>query len=86
MHRSHEIAAHHGIIVIVLNCFEQGRVPDIDISVTGSREFVRVGYYVNNEYDSEELTQDPPAKPIIERIRRNILAEKPRVTRFAIKW
>jgi hypothetical protein len=42
LHRSHEIAAHHGIIVIVLNCFEQGRVPDIDISVTGSREFVRV--------------------------------------------
>jgi hypothetical protein len=23
---------------------------------------------------------------MIERIRRNILAEKPRVTRFAIKW
>jgi len=50
------------------------------------REFVRVGYYVNNEYDSEELNADPPAKPIIERVRRNVLAEKPRVTRFAIKW
>jgi histone chaperone ASF1 len=50
------------------------------------REFVRVGYYVNNEYDSEELNADPPAKPILERVRRNVLAEKPRVTRFAIKW
>lgn len=50
------------------------------------REFVRVGYYVNNEYDSEELAADPPAKPDIDRVKRSILAEKPRVTRFAIKW
>lgn len=50
------------------------------------REFVRVGYYVNNEYVDEALNADPPAKPIIEKVRRNILAEKPRVTRFAIKW
>ncbi|KAI9370098.1 histone chaperone [Aspergillus egyptiacus] len=63
-----------GVTVILLTCSYDGR------------EFVRVGYYVNNEYDSEELTAEPPAKPIIERIRRNILAEKPRVTRFAIKW
>ncbi|KAE8382594.1 histone chaperone asf1 [Aspergillus bertholletiae] len=63
-----------GVTVILLTCSYDGR------------EFVRVGYYVNNEYDSEDLSQEPPAKPIIERIRRNILAEKPRVTRFAIKW
>jgi len=47
---------------------------------------VRVGYYVNNEYDSEELNADPPAKPLLDRVKRNVLAEKPRVTRFAIKW
>ncbi|KAL3475028.1 histone chaperone asf1 [Aspergillus californicus] len=63
-----------GVTVILLTCSYDGR------------EFVRVGYYVNNEYDSEELTAEPPAKPVIERIRRNVLAEKPRVTRFAIKW
>ncbi|KAJ5135602.1 uncharacterized protein N7515_004880 [Penicillium bovifimosum] len=63
-----------GVTVILLTCSYDGR------------EFVRVGYYVNNEYDSEELAAEPPAKPIIERIRRNVLAEKPRVTRFAIKW
>ena len=51
-----------------------------------NREFVRVGYYVNNEYDSDELNADPPAKPLLDRVRRNVLAEKPRVTRFAIKW
>ncbi|KAL0939563.1 histone chaperone asf1 [Colletotrichum truncatum] len=63
-----------GVTVILLTCAYDGR------------EFVRVGYYVNNEYDSEELNAEPPSKPIIERVRRNILAEKPRVTRFAIKW
>jgi histone chaperone ASF1 len=63
-----------GVTVILLTCSYDGR------------EFVRVGYYVNNEYDNEELATDPPSKPIIERIRRNVLAEKPRVTRFAIKW
>ncbi|KAJ5717526.1 hypothetical protein N7493_005366 [Penicillium malachiteum] len=63
-----------GVTVILLTCSYDGR------------EFVRVGYYVNNEYDSEELIADPPAKPAIDRIRRNVLAEKPRVTRFAIKW
>ena len=63
-----------GVTVILLTC------------AYDEREFVRVGYYVNNEYDSDELIADPPAKPIIDRIRRNVLAEKPRVTRFAIKW
>ncbi|KAK6464413.1 Asf1 protein [Scheffersomyces coipomensis] len=50
------------------------------------REFVRVGYYVNNEYDSEELRENPPAKVQVEHVIRNILAEKPRVTRFNIVW
>ena len=63
-----------GVTVILLTCSYDGR------------EFVRVGYYVNNEYDSEELNAEPPAKPVIERVKRNVLAEKPRVTRFAIKW
>ena len=63
-----------GVTVILLTCSYD------------NREFVRVGYYVNNEYDSEELNAEPPSKPIIERVRRNVLAEKPRVTRFAIKW
>lgn len=63
-----------GVTVILLTCSYDGR------------EFVRVGYYVNNEYDSEELAADPPAKPQTDHIRRSVLAEKPRVTRFAIKW
>ncbi|KAL8376026.1 hypothetical protein RB595_007234 [Gaeumannomyces hyphopodioides] len=63
-----------GVTVILLTCRYDGR------------EFVRVGYYVNHEYETDELNADPPAKPIIEKVRRNILSEKPRVTRFAIKW
>ncbi|KAI0165270.1 histone deposition protein Asf1 [Hypoxylon sp. FL1284] len=63
-----------GVTVVLLTCSYDGR------------EFVRVGYYVNNEYESAELNADPPAKPIIEKIQRNILGDKPRVTRFAIKW
>ncbi|TID14306.1 Histone chaperone asf1 [Venturia nashicola] len=63
-----------GVTVILLTCSYDGR------------EFVRVGYYVNNEYTDEALAESPPSKPVIEKIRRNILAEKPRVTRFAIKW
>ena len=50
------------------------------------REFVRVGYYVYNEYDLEELRENPPAKVQVEHVVRNILAEKPRVTRFNIVW
>ena len=63
-----------GVTVILLTCSYD------------EREFVRVGYYVNNEYTDEALANDPPAKPVLEKIRRSILAEKPRVTRFAIKW
>ncbi len=63
-----------GVTVILLTCSYDGR------------EFVRVGYYVNNEYMDEKLAAEPPSKPVIDKIRRNILAEKPRVTRFAIKW
>ncbi|QIX00510.1 hypothetical protein AMS68_006027 [Peltaster fructicola] len=63
-----------GVTVILLSCSYD------------NREFVRVGYYVNNEYNDEALINDPPAKPVIEKVRRNILAEKPRVTRLAIKW
>jgi len=50
------------------------------------QEFVRVGYYVNNEYLDEELKENPPERPIIEKLYRNILADKPRVTRKPIKW
>ncbi|CAG8738666.1 18542_t:CDS:2, partial [Acaulospora morrowiae] len=50
------------------------------------QEFVRVGYYVNNEYLDEELRENPPSTVVLEKLYRNILADKPRVTRRPIKW
>ncbi|KAK9765273.1 Histone chaperone asf1 [Basidiobolus ranarum] len=63
-----------GVTVILLTCSYK------------EREFVRVGYYVNNEYMDEELKENPPEKVEFDKLYRNILAEKPRVTRFPISW
>jgi histone chaperone ASF1 len=65
------------------------------------REFVRVGYYVNNEYHNPDAppppppptdgSEPPPPPPLpnpvpLEHIQRQILADKPRVTKFPISW
>ncbi|RKP39039.1 histone chaperone ASF1A-like protein [Dimargaris cristalligena] len=63
-----------GVTVVILTCSYKGE------------EFVRVGYYVNNEYIDEELKENPPATVQFDKIHRNILVEKPRVTRFNIHW
>eukprot|EP00301_Raphidiophrys_heterophryoidea_P018588 c3587_g1_i1.p1 GENE.c3587_g1_i1~~c3587_g1_i1.p1 ORF type:complete len:248 (-),score=62.24 c3587_g1_i1:174-863(-) len=51
-----------------------------------SKEFIRVGYYVANEYTDPELKENPPAVPVIEKIQRHILADQPRVTKWQICW
>jgi len=48
-------------------------------------EFVRVGYFVNNDYSEPELKDNPPSVPQFDKMTRNIL-EEPRVTRFKIDW
>jgi len=63
-----------GVTIILLTCSYK------------NQEFLRVGYYVNNEYEDEALREDPPAAPVIDKLARNILADKPRVTRFPINW
>lgn len=50
------------------------------------QEFVRVGYFINNDYTDPELKEVPPPKPLFDQLTRNILATKPRVTRFKINW
>ena len=47
---------------------------------------MRVGYYVNNEYEDQEMRDNPPEKVDLTKIVRNILSEKPRVTRVPIRW
>lgn len=63
-----------GVTVLLLTCSYVGQ------------EFIRVGYYVNNDYDDEQLREEPPPKVLIDRIQRNILADKPRVTKFPINF
>lgn len=63
-----------GVTVILLTCSYR------------SQEFIRVGYYVSNEYQDPELQENPPEQPIFEKLTRNILASNPRVTKFKINW
>ncbi|XP_074641826.1 histone chaperone asf1b-B-like [Tubulanus polymorphus] len=63
-----------GVTVILLTCSFRGK------------EFIRVGYYVNNEYADPEMKENPPDKPDFQKLQRNILATCPRVTRFKIDW
>ncbi|XP_076926908.1 putative histone chaperone ASF1A [Bidens hawaiensis] len=63
-----------GVTVLLLTCSYLGQ------------EFVRVGYYVNNDYEDEQLREEPPQKVLIDKIQRNILADKPRVTKFPINF
>lgn len=58
------------------------------------QEFIRVGYYVNNEipgYNPVEAQSNPELPQLnphehIARVQRHILADQPRVTRHEIAW
>lgn len=63
-----------GVTVVLLTCSYR------------SQEFIRVGYYVNNEYSEPEMKENPPLEPDYSKLQRNILATCPRVTRFKIDW
>ncbi|KAI3835643.1 hypothetical protein MKW98_018389 [Papaver atlanticum] len=63
-----------GVTVLLLTCSYVGQ------------EFLRVGYYVNNDYEDEQLREEPPQKVLIDKVQRNILADKPRVTKFPISF
>lgn len=63
-----------GVTVLLLTCSYIGQ------------EFIRVGYYVNNDYEDEHLREEPPPKVLIDKIQRNILSDKPRVTKFPINF
>ncbi|KAK8864246.1 histone chaperone ASF1 [Kwoniella newhampshirensis] len=50
------------------------------------KEFVRVGYYVNTYYEEEEWKENPPPVVQWDKLHRNVLIEKPKVTRFQNPW
>ncbi|RYR49282.1 hypothetical protein Ahy_A07g035693 [Arachis hypogaea] len=45
-----------GVTVLLLTCSYLGQ------------EFIRVGYYVNNDYDDEQLREEPPPKVLVDRV------------------
>ena len=47
---------------------------------------MRVGYYVNNEYEDAELKDNPPSEPLFDKLIRTIATDQPRVTKFKIIW
>ena len=52
-----------------------------------TKEFIRVGYYVNNSLrDPVPEGEEPPKSVDPKDIVRTLLADKPRVTRFPIEW
>ena len=63
-----------GVTVVLVTCSYE------------DNEFIRVGYYVNNFYPDAELEAAHPNPHRIDLMRREILAQKPRVTRFPINW
>ena len=48
------------------------------------KEFYRIGYYVYNYYTDEKLKASDPIVPIISKIERRIIEDKPRITIFNI--
>jgi histone chaperone ASF1 len=62
-----------GVTVVLITCSYK------------EQEFVRIGYYINNEYESEELRENPPDTPQIPQLRR-LVCLNPRVTRMQINW
>lgn len=63
-----------GVTVVLLTCLYK------------NQEFIRVGYFINNEYADPEMRENPPSPPQFDQVTRNILASEPRVTRFKINW
>jgi len=51
-----------------------------------NQEFVRVGWYVHNVYMDQELQDNPPDVPDLDKMVRYVIADEPRVTRFLIDW
>jgi len=63
-----------GVTVVLLTCSYRGA------------EFIRIGYYVSNDYTEPELKETNPSPPQWGKLQRNILATNPRVTKFKINW
>lgn len=50
------------------------------------QEFINMGWFVANEYTEEELKENPPSQPLIEKLSRKVETEDLRITTFPIRW
>eukprot|EP00037_Helgoeca_nana_P017000 m.160475 g.160475 ORF g.160475 m.160475 type:complete len:229 (-) comp23790_c0_seq1:1373-2059(-) len=67
-----------GVTVVLITCSYK------------QQEFVRIGYYVNNDFSDPEMKENPPmgmsSETMVQHLGRIILHDKPRVTRYTIDW
>lgn len=63
-----------GVTIILLSCSYL------------NKEFVRVGYYVSNEYPTPEMNENPPTTPDVSQLKRTVASTDPRVTKFPHKF
>lgn len=63
-----------GVTVVLLTCSYR------------NQEFIKIGYFILNEYVDQELKENPPAEPKYDLLRRSIDVQHPRVTKVPIKW
>ena len=50
------------------------------------QEFIRVGFYIHNEFKGERDEGQLEVAEVIEKTERVIIASKPRITKFDIEW
>uniref|UniRef100_A0AC35EYU0 Uncharacterized protein n=1 Tax=Panagrolaimus sp. PS1159 TaxID=55785 RepID=A0AC35EYU0_9BILA len=63
------------ITLLLLKCLYDGKM------------FSKIGWFVTNEYvDDEELQMNKPAKPILEKLKRQIQTDDVRVTNYTCAW
>jgi histone chaperone ASF1 len=62
------------ITILLLKCFYDGKM------------FSKIGWFVTNEYEEEELQLNKPAQPILEKLKRQIKIDDVRVTNYTCCW
>lgn len=50
-----------GVTVVLLTCSYRGQ------------EFIRVGYFINNEYSDPEMRENLPSPPQFDKVRQNLM-------------
>uniref|UniRef100_A0A914VLI8 Uncharacterized protein n=1 Tax=Plectus sambesii TaxID=2011161 RepID=A0A914VLI8_9BILA len=63
-----------GVTVVLLTCSYR------------AQQFIKIGWFVANEYTDPELKENPPQKPLLDKLSRTVLTTDVRVTTIAIKW